>query len=141
MFLLSIACSATIVLPVPGWIIIATLGGILNPYLVGLISAAGATVGELTGYLLGYGGRLALKDAPLYQRMVGWVRRWGGWVIFVLAAIPNPLFDVAGAVAGAMRMPVWKFLLYGGLGRIPKHIVYATLGSIGTGFLSCVRPG
>lgn len=140
-FLISMAVSATIVLPAPGWLIIATLGSIWNPYWVGVISAMGATIGELTGYMLGYGGRLAIKDVPLYERMVGWVRRWGSWVIFVLALIPNPLFDVAGAVAGALRMPVWKFMLYGFLGRTPKHIAYALVGGFGLGILGCIRPG
>lgn len=139
-FLISIAVSATIILPAPGWIIIATLGTILNPYLVGIISAAGATIGELTGYMLGYGGRIAIKDVPLYERMVKWMHRWGSWVIFVLALIPNPLFDVAGAVAGALRLPVWKFLLFGFLGRLPKHIAYAALGGVGLSILGCLRP-
>ncbi|MBI2853779.1 MAG: VTT domain-containing protein [Chloroflexi bacterium] len=137
-FLISIAVSATIVLPAPGWLIIATLGTILNPYLVGLVSALGGTIGELTGYLLGYGGRMAIKNAPMYQRMVGWMQRWGGLVIFVLAAIPNPLFDIAGAAAGALRMPLWKFLLYGSLGRIPKHMAYAILGSWSLGVIGCI---
>ncbi|MDO8473586.1 MAG: VTT domain-containing protein [Dehalococcoidia bacterium] len=140
-FLISIAVSATIILPAPGWLIIATMGTILNPYLVGVISAAGATIGELTGYMLGYGGRLAIKDVPLYQRMVKWMERWGSWAIFVLALIPNPLFDVAGAVSGALRLPVWKFMLYGFLGRLPKHVAYALLGGVGLSILGCLRPG
>lgn len=167
-FLISMAVSATIILPAPGWLIFATLGATLNPFLVGVVSAAGGTVGELTGYLLGYSGRATIKNVSLdwrsirwlettaphpvssaakilrsinYPRMVDWMNRRGGWVIFVLALIPNPLFDVAGAVAGALRMPVWKFLLYGFLGRTPKHIAYALAGGFSLGILSCIGSG
>ena len=138
-FLISILVSATVVLPAPGWIIIGTLGAVLNPYLVGVISALGGTIGELTGYMLGYGGRSAIKNVAMYQRLVGWMKRWGGLIIFVLAAIPNPLFDIAGMAAGALRMPVWKFMLFGAAGRIPKHIVYAVVGSWGLGAVSMLK--
>jgi membrane protein YqaA with SNARE-associated domain len=56
------------------------------------------------------------------------MRRWGGVTIFVLALIPNPLFDIAGAAAGALKYPVWKFMLYGFLGRWPKSVFYAYVG-------------
>ncbi|MDP6495052.1 MAG: VTT domain-containing protein [Dehalococcoidia bacterium] len=135
-FLISMAANATIGLPMPGWIIIATLGSVMDPYWVGFISALGGTVGELTGYLLGYGGRIAIQNMPMYQRMVGWVNRRGSLVIFLLALIPNPFFDVAGTAAGALKFPVWKFLVYGTLGRIPKHIAFAMLGGWGINALN-----
>ena len=127
-FIISIISAASIVLPVPSWILVATLGGILNPVLVGIVSGVGGTIGEMTGYLLGYGGRLAIDNVALYNRMVNWMKRWGSVTIFVLALIPNPLFDVAGAAAGLLRFPIWKFILLGAAGRIPKNIFFAYLG-------------
>jgi membrane protein YqaA with SNARE-associated domain len=56
------------------------------------------------------------------------MKRWGSLTIFVLALIPNPLFDIAGAIAGLLRFPLWKFLLVGAAGRIPKHIFFAYSG-------------
>ena len=85
----------------------------------------------MTGYFLGYGGRAAFENINLYQRMEYSMKRWGAITLFILALIPNPLFDVAGAVAGALRFPLWKFLLYGGAGRIMKHIIFAFAGSWG----------
>ena len=58
-FLISIITCSSIVVPVPGWILVATFGAVLNPILVGVVSGIGGTIGEMTGYLLGYGGRLA----------------------------------------------------------------------------------
>lgn len=134
-FVISVITCSSIVVPVPGWILVATMGAILNPILVGIISGLGGTLGEMTGYLLGYGGRIAIENVTIYNRMVQWMKRWGSITIFVLALIPNPLFDIAGAAAGLLRFPVWKFILFGAAGRVPKHIFFAYLGSWGSQFL------
>jgi membrane protein YqaA with SNARE-associated domain len=130
-FVLSVLGSATIVVPVPGLVLVFTLGGTLNPLLLGLVSGVGGTLGETTGYLLGYGGRVAIENMSLYHRVEGWMKRWGAATIFILAVIPNPVFDVAGAAAGALRFPLWKFLIYGGAGRIVKHTFVAFAGAWG----------
>lgn len=134
-FVVSVLCCATIVVPVPGLIIVFTLGAALNPLLVGLVSGVGGTLGEMSGYLLGYGGRVAIENVKLYQRMEYRMKRWGAITIFVLALIPNPIFDIAGAAAGALRFPLWKFLLYGGIGRIIKHTFFALAGAWGLEFI------
>jgi hypothetical protein len=46
LFLISILSSSSIIIPVPGWFIIATMGTVLNPVLVGIISAIGGTIGR-----------------------------------------------------------------------------------------------
>jgi membrane protein YqaA with SNARE-associated domain len=127
-FFIALLGSASLVLPVPSWVILAALGTALNPWLIGLVAAVGGTIGELSGYGLGFGGRIGLEKIPHYERIVNWMRRWGGITIFVLALIPNPLFDIAGAAAGALKYPIWKFMLWGFLGRLPKSIFYAHVG-------------
>ena len=47
----------------------------------------------------------------------------------------NPVFDIVGAVAGAIRFPVWKFCIYGGIGRIIKHTLVAFAGYWGVDFM------
>ena len=48
------------------------------------------------------------------ERVVGGVnwlmKRWGMATLFVLSALPNPLFEVAGLTAGSVRMPFRRFL-------------------------------
>lgn len=127
-FLIALIGAASLILPVPSWLIIAALGAALNPWLVGLVAAVGGTIGELSGYGFGFGGRIAVEKLPYYEKIVRWMMRWGGPTIFVLALIPNPLFDIAGAVAGVLKYPVWKFMLWGFLGRLPKSILYAHMG-------------
>ena len=41
----------------------------------------------------------------------------------------NPLFDVAGAAAGILRFPLWKFLVACFLGKTPKSILVALAGA------------
>ncbi|MFC1967339.1 VTT domain-containing protein [Chloroflexota bacterium] len=134
-FLVAVLSCATIVVPVPGLIVVFTLGAVLNPLLIGLVSGLGGTLGEMTGYLLGYGGRGAVENINLYQRMESLMKRWGALTLFVLALVPNPLFDIAGAAAGALRFPLWKFLVYGGAGRTIKYTAFAYAGAWGVDFI------
>jgi uncharacterized membrane protein YdjX (TVP38/TMEM64 family) len=134
-FLISLLGSASLVIPVPGLALTVTFGAILNPVWVGVLSGIGATLGETTGYLLGYSGRMAIHDSHPYARMVKWMSKWGDLTIFLLALIPNPLFDIAGITAGVLKYPLWKFILVGAAGRIPKHILFAYLGQWGISFL------
>ena len=131
-FVISAAASATLVIPIPGLAMTSLIGTLAvsswDPLLIGISSGLGATIGETTGYLLGYSGRMAIPDNRTYERVVGWMRRWGSLTIFLLALLPNPLFDVAGLAAGVLKYPLWKFLLIGAAGRLPKHILFSYLG-------------
>ena len=129
LFLISILGNATIVLPVPT-LLAAFLGGsVYHPVLVGVISAAGATIGELTGYLAGLGGQAIVENRAMYDRFQGWMSRYGLITLFVLAAIPNPFFDVAGILAGMSRMKVHTFMLLTWAGKIVKFVGFAFLGA------------
>jgi membrane protein YqaA with SNARE-associated domain len=130
-FLVALVSSATVVVPVPGVLVVFALGAVLNPWLVGLLAGLGSTLGETSGYLLGYSGHGVIENTRLYRRIDDWVRWRGEVALFILAAIPNPIFDIAGAAAGALRMPFWKFMLYGGAGRTIKHILFAFAGAWG----------
>lgn len=129
-FLLSILASATIVLPAPGLVFVAGAGALgLNPWGVGLAAGLGATLGELSGYLAGWSGQAIIENRDLYDRLVGWMGRYGAVVIVVLAFLPLPIFDMAGVAAGALKMPVWKFLILCALGKIPKMTLVALAGA------------
>ena len=67
--------------------------------------------------MAGYGGGAMVPEGQLYQRLHRFMQRRGMLAIFLLAAIPNPIFDVGGITAGILRMPVWKFLLAGWMGK------------------------
>ncbi|MDW8069253.1 MAG: VTT domain-containing protein [Anaerolineae bacterium] len=130
-FLVGLLSNATIILPIPGLAVSSVMGGVFNPWLVGIVAGIGQALGELSGYMLGYSGQTLIANRPIYNRIQDWMRRWGVWVIFVLAAIPNPVFDVGGMIAGALRFPVWKFLTSCAAGKILKNILFALAGYYG----------
>ena len=128
-FLISLVSSATIILPIPGLALIFALGDAYNPFLIGIAAGAGSALGEITGYMAGYSGQIVLKNNKTYLRMERWMKRRGSIVIFVLAFVPNPVFDLAGAAAGVLRYPLWKFLIVCFLGKTPKSILVALAGA------------
>ena len=129
LFLINLFSSATLILPLPGLALAFAAGGSLDPRLVGLAVGCGSTLGELTGYLAGYSGRGVVEDRAHYEQMRSWMARYGLWVLFVLSLVPNPLFDIAGITAGALRIPAWKFLLASGAGKIIKAMLTAYAGA------------
>ena len=130
-FLLSILANATIILPAPSVALAFGAGTLkaLSPVGVGLAAGAGATLGELSGYLAGFSGQAVIENQQMYDRLVKWMGRYGPLTLVVLGFIPNPLFDLAGMVAGGLRMPVHKFLFWCALGKIPKMLLFAFAGA------------
>jgi uncharacterized membrane protein YdjX (TVP38/TMEM64 family) len=64
------------------------------------------------------------------------VARRGGPAVLVLAFIPNPFFDVAGAAAGALRMPIARFLVWVWVGKLLKMLLFAYAGSASIDWLA-----
>lgn len=122
--------SATVILPAPGLAVVAALGTtVSNPLLLGITAGLGAGLGEITGYLAGYGGRKIIEEQKHYKAVERFVERFGFWAILVLAAIPNPLFDVAGIMAGGTKYPFGLFLSATLIGKIIRCIMIAYLGA------------
>jgi len=128
-FILSFLAYATVFLPAPGVAVVFTMGAVFNPWLVALVAGAGAALGELTGYLAGFSSQPVIARVKIYQRMVNWIKKFGPITMLVLAAIPNPFFDVSGTAAGALKMPVGKFLFWTWLGETLKMLAFAFAGA------------
>jgi len=125
LFGLAAISSATLILPAPGVALTAIAGAAGDPIVVGIVAGLGQAVGELTGYLAGWSGRAFLPDNAAANRVSGWLKRRGLIVIFVLALVPNPLFDVAGIAAGVLRIPVLGYLAAAAGGKVIKNIIIA----------------
>ena len=135
-FLIMLVGNATLVLPVPGLILIFLMGETFNPVLLALCAGPGAALGELTGYLAGFGGVAPVENTRLYRRFERWMERFGPLVIFLLAIVPNPVFDMAGVVAGSYRMPVWQFLTAAWLGKTIQVFLIAVAGHYSLGWVA-----
>ncbi len=129
-FIISFLAYATVFIPAPGVLIVSVLGTTLNPWLVGIVAGAGAAAGEITGYLFGFSGQPVAEKAKVYDKMAGWLNRNGSLTILVLSAVPNPFFDLTGVVAGALKMPVGKFMLWTWIGETIKMLAFAFGGGV-----------
>lgn len=122
---LSFFASAGLVIPVPGIAAVCAGGWQLSPLTVALVAGATGTLGELTGYMLGYSGSEVAGKGRLYQRIEGWMKRRGWLVIFILSILPNPIFDLAGISGGVLRYPIRLFLVWIWVGTFLKFLMVA----------------
>lgn len=128
-FLLSLLANATIVIPAPAVAVSFAFGAVFNPLAVAVAAGIGAALGEITGYLVGFSGQGVVDNIRIYTKLEKWTARHGALLILILAFIPNPLFDLAGMAAGALKMPVGSFLLWTGLGKTLKMLLFALAGA------------
>jgi len=127
-FLVSLLAATVLFVPIPSIPVVFLMGAILNPFLVGLMSGIGESIGEITGYTAGFSGREALDNKERYTRIKGWMRRRGTVVLFLFSTIPNLFFKLVSVAAGAIRYPFWKFMLVVFIGKTIKGTVIALLG-------------
>ena len=130
-FLISIAANATIIIPLPGVAFTMAMGAIFNPVGVAVAAGLGAAIGELTGYLAGFSGQAVVEKVSIYERLTNWMRqhqKLAYVAIALMAFIPNPLFDLAGMASGALKLPIWKFLIACAFGKILKMLMFAYAG-------------
>jgi len=128
-FIIAMLANATVFLPAPGVAVVFAMGSIFNPIGVALAAGSGGAIGELSGYLAGFSGQAVVENTKIYDRVSPWVQKYGVWAILVLAAIPNPFFDLAGIAAGVANIPVWKFLLFCWIGQLIKMAMFAFAGA------------
>ncbi len=136
-FIINIFAGSAALIPVPGIIIVFTLGSKLNPVLVGAAAGLGEAIGGLTIYLAGYGGHKAIKSInhPITYRFEDWIRRRGSIAIFLMSAIINPLYYPFIAIAGMLHFGLVKFFFLSWAGKTVKGICIAYLGFFGLGSL------
>jgi len=125
-FATNLLSNLTVLAPVSvGTAIMLAAAKMYHPALIALFGAVGGTLGELGGYYAGSLGKQVLfKEYPeAYEKVTGWVKRYGMWAISFLAFQPILPFDMAGLVAGASRMPASRFLVACFLGKFPKYLI------------------
>lgn len=128
-FLLNLIGSGGFFIPAPALAAVCLGSSVfgLMPLLVGLVAATAETLGEITGYIAGVSGQGLLEGLPLRGRLEPWVRKRGGIAIFIVAIIPNPVFDVIGIAAGGLRYPLPQFLGTVFAGKVIKDTAVAYL--------------
>ena len=149
------------IVPAPSFLVIFTLGHVLDPLRIGAISGIGEAVGGITVYLTGAGGkniwsRFYSKDQFVYdevnasfqritpqpkgfrakyQQFYHWVekqmQRRGSIAIFASAAVIMGPYYPVGLAAGSLRIGLKKFFLLSWAGKTVKGMAVAFAGYFG----------
>lgn len=132
-FVISVLAGATVFVPIPGILVVFTLGSVLNPALVGIVSGLGEAIGSIGVYLSGWGGQKAIQNLnhQFVNRFTDWIRRRGEIAVFLMSAILNPLFYPFTAIAGMLRFGLVKFFFLCWAGKALKNTAIAYLGYFG----------
>ena len=130
-FLISLVANATIILPMPGLLILIGLGASFNPILIAVVGGIGGSLGELTGYVLGRSGRRITSNNKWYMRAEYWMKKRGFLAVFCFSLLPFLPMDVAGLIAGVLRYPLWKFLIACTLGKTLLYVIMIQTGAWG----------
>jgi len=127
-FLLAFFTNFTVAVPIPyNPIILQMMETTSMPWLVAITTAAGATLGETSGFLAGRAGKgtfAGTKFATWISRQLAHPVR-AFVVLFLVSAPPFPAFDVAGVVSGAVGVPAKIFYPSVFLGRLTRFLLFA----------------
>jgi membrane protein YqaA with SNARE-associated domain len=135
LFVLSFLGSASVIAPAAALqaAIISLIAGIENHILAAVVAGVGSGIGEISGYIVGQGSEKILKTKDKTARYIlklqkDFLKKHALVGIFVLSVIPNPFFDIAGIMAGMMKVKVDQFLILSIAGRIVRYVVIGHLG-------------
>ena len=164
-FFISILGGVTLI-PAPSFLVIFTLGHVLDPLRIGAISGIGEAIGGITVYLTGAGGKniwswFRSREEPVYQEVSSsfdeltprprgfraryqafykWVERQmhrrGSLAIFTSSAVIMGPYYVVGISAGSLRFGLKKFFLLSWAGKTVKGLTVAFAGYLGLQILT-----
>ena len=155
LFIISLFAGSPIPIPTPSMILTFTLGSLLNPVLVGLVSGLGNGIGNALIFLTGHGGLLFFQNSDVsapagetsssrigrflrkigMPRMLDFAKRRAVLAVFLLSIYPNPVLTPMILGIGAMRFRFTKFFLACWAGKTAQSLILAYLGYFGLGSL------
>ena len=131
-FLINLIGSSTLFFPAPAIASVVAGGVIFSPVLVGISAAAGASLGDMLGYLLGKSGKhvvLNHTEQAWYLLLQNIFTKFANIIIFLFAFFPNPFFDGVGILAGISDYPFVNFFFITFAGRFIRNLLLALLGA------------
>jgi membrane protein DedA with SNARE-associated domain len=130
-FLISLLGATSVFVPIPSTVVIFILSSqpAFDPFLIAVFAGAGAAVGELSGYLIGLGGRKVIGEK--YKRKMDILtklfQRFGPVVIFVFALTPLP-DDLLFIPLGVMRYKLIRAFIPALIGKFASNLIVAYAG-------------
>jgi membrane protein YqaA with SNARE-associated domain len=130
-FLISLFGAMSIFVPIPYTVVIFTLGGLptFDPLWIAVAAGIGSTIGEFSGYLIGFGGRKVIGEK--YKKKMDFLmklfKKFGPVVIFVFALTPLP-DDLLFIPLGVMRYSLLQAVIPALLGKFFSNLIIAYSG-------------
>jgi membrane protein YqaA with SNARE-associated domain len=150
LFLLSLFAGSPIPIPTPSMILTFTLGSILNPALVGLVSGMGNGIGNALIYWSGRGGHAFFKSLIVpsqdkeppsrigrffkklkIQQLLERARGRVLLSVFLLSIYPNPVLTPMILAMGASRFSFVRFFATICAGKLVQSMLLSYLGYFG----------
>jgi len=129
-FIVSLVGSSSIIFPLPTFVILFTFGAVFNPFLVALVGALGTSIGNLTSYLLGLGGKEILEKR--YSKRLNSInktfKKYGApiWILLVNATpLPD---DIVGIFCGVIRYDFRKYFIAMFIGQLILSLILSYAG-------------
>jgi membrane protein YqaA with SNARE-associated domain len=146
LFLAAVIGNASLFLPLPIDLLIIPLStidyfglGVWTPFILGLIVALGASIGEFSGYFIGLAGiksfeTMKKQEVEKLKILKERLEVVGIPLIAFFSFTPLP-FDLIGIAAGLAKYSKKKFFIGCLSGKIPRYIILAYAGYFGINFL------
>jgi len=130
-FFISFLGATSVFIPIPSSVVIFSLSSLtaFDPILIAVFAGSGAAVGELSGYLIGLGGRRVIserykKKMDILMRLF---QRFGPIIIFVFALTPLP-DDLLFIPLGVMRYKILHAFIPALVGKFTSNLIIAYAG-------------
>ena len=132
-FFINLVSSASLFLPGPAFLSVIAGGNLYPPLLVAIIASFGASLGDMVSYLFGSSGRKLTREKmernPKIRFLEKHFKKHGALIIFLMAIIPNPIFDAVGIFAGVLNYSPIYFFMIMLCGRFFRYWLLAQVGA------------
>jgi membrane protein YqaA with SNARE-associated domain len=119
----------SIFFPIPYTVVIFILGRIYDPIWIAVAAGLGSTLGEFSGYLLGFGSRRVISEK--YKKkmdvLMKLFNRFGPIVVFIFALTPLP-DDLIFIPLGVMRYSILRAFIPALIGKFLMNLIVAYSG-------------
>lgn len=133
LFFINLVSSASLFFSAPAFPAVFAAGNLYSPFLVGFTASFGAAIGDMVSFVFGSSGRKLTRERlekdPKMRFLEKHFKRHGALIIFVMALIPNPVFDAIGIFAGILNYSPIHFFVIILIGRFFRYWLLAKVGA------------
>jgi membrane protein YqaA with SNARE-associated domain len=142
-FVMSLVGALSVFFPVPYTVAIFTLAGlkvggawVFEPIWIAVAAGIGSAIGELSGYLIGVGGRKAIREKykAKMDLLAKVFHKYGLVVIFLFALTPLP-DDLLFIPLGVMRYDIVRAFVPALIGKFCMNLIVAYSGRFSIGII------